>query len=86
MGMFNPQGDFCPTGRPPWEGSGTRWNYDKHAPMPVACTYRGWTLVDEGGWRWARKGLKRLRVCRETTEAHEARRMFRAVVDGEETP
>ncbi len=46
--------------------------------------YRGWTLVDRGRFRFASKDGTRImrRVCRENEDRNNARRMFRAVVDG----
>ena len=50
-----------------------------------ALHYRGWTLVDYDGWRWAAKDgtNERRRVCREGLEFGEAKRRFHDVVDSE---
>lgn len=45
---------------------------------------KGWTLVDCNGWRWAVKGLRRIRVCRERILHTEALKLFAEVVDREE--
>lgn len=70
-----------------------------HAEVPWACRrktsdhgksgtstlhYRGWTLVDDWGWRWAAKdGTSiRVRVCRDHGVDHgKVMREYRRIVD-----
>ena len=47
--------------------------------------YKGWTLVDYGGWRWASKGKQRIRICRDHGVEHaEAMKEFHRKVDEHE--
>lgn len=69
------------TATAPWYGARNDYNYNKHDPMGGSLRYRGWTLVDSCGWRYAARGTERLRVCREGTDRARALRLFRARVD-----
>ena len=48
--------------------------------------YRGWTLVDDRGWRWAVKDgtNRRVRICRDNTPTNRALTLFREIVDASE--
>ena len=64
----------------PW--SNRRNNYHPETKVEDNIHYKGWVLVDDRGWRWASKGTKRLKVCRDHGVEHmEAVREFRRRVD-----
>lgn len=70
---------------PPWAGRRNTFKNDDRKSVS-GLHYRGWTLVDCGGWRWAAKdGTNiRLRVCREHESQSESLSLFHDRVDKEE--
>lgn len=67
----------------PWHYRRTEFKNETKAEDNIH--YKGWVLVDDRGWRWASKGTKRLRVCRDHGVEHmEAVKEFRRKVDEHE--
>ena len=65
--------------RLPWEGSGHSGGGDKSHGNSLE--YRGWVLVDLLNGRYARKGLRKVRVCRFHEPQQNALAEFRRIVD-----
>lgn len=67
----------------PWVGSARQ--KPKVSDGQDSLRYRGWTLVDDKGWRWASKGTCRIRICHDHGVGHaEAIAEFHRRVDEHE--
>ena len=65
----------------PWAGA-KKSHYRDRSKSP--CHYRGWTLVDSMGYRWAVKdgSNMRVRICRDSwADVAKTLKAFRAAVD-----
>lgn len=69
----------------PWGGRSSEYKGGSKQKTRESLHYRGWTLVDNGGWRYASKGDRRILVCRDRVEHSTAMRQFREKVDARES-